>query len=133
MNTMIPVSPGELVDKITILEIKKKYITIPAKSKLIQTELKQLSSILNGMLKVSERKRPAVLIEKKVLKAINKKLWDIENRIRAKEAKQSFDKGFIELARLVYLTNDKRSEIKNKINILFGSAIKEIKQYSKYK
>lgn len=133
MNTMIPVSPGELVDKITILEIKKKYITIPAKSKLIQTELKQLTAILNGMLKVSERKRPAVLIEKKVLKAINKKLWDIENRIRAKEAKQSFDKGFIELARLVYLTNDKRSEIKNKINILFGSAIKEIKQYSKYK
>lgn len=133
MNTMIPVSPGELVDKITILEIKKKYITIPAKSKLIQTELKQLSSILNGMLKVSEKKRPAVLIEKKVLKAINKKLWDIENRIRAKEAKQSFDKGFIELARLVYLTNDKRSEIKNRINILFGSAIKEIKQYSKYK
>lgn len=133
MNTMIPVSPGELVDKITILEIKKKYITIPAKSKLIQTELKQLTAILNGMLKVSERKRPAVLIEKKVLKAINKKLWDIENRIRAKEAKQSFDKGFIELARLVYLTNDKRSEIKNRINILFGSAIKEIKQYSKYK
>lgn len=133
MNTMIPVSPGELVDKITILEIKKKYITIPAKSKLIQTELKQLSSILNGMLKVSEKKRPAVLTEKKVLKAINKKLWDIENRIRAKEAKQSFDKGFIELARLVYLTNDKRSEIKNRINILFGSAIKEIKQYSKYK
>lgn len=133
MNTMIPVSPGELVDKITILEIKKKYITIPAKSKLIQTELKQLTAILNGMLKVSERKRPAVLIEKKVLKAINKKLWDIENRIRAKEAKQSFDKGFIELARLVYLTNDERSEIKNRINILFGSAIKEIKQYSKYK
>ena len=133
MNTMIPVSPGELVDKITILEIKRKYITIPAKSKLIQTELKQLTAILNGMLKVSERKRPAVLIEKKMLKAINKKLWDIENRIRAKEAKQSFDKEFIELARLVYLTNDKRSEIKNRINILFGSAIKEIKQYSKYK
>ena len=133
MNAMIPVSPGELVDKITILEIKKKNIKAAAKLKLIKTELSHLTKILNEMMSTSKRIKPAVLTEKKKLLTVNKKLWDIENRIRAKEAKQSFDKGFIELARLVYITNDKRSEIKNRINILFGSAIKEVKQYSKYK
>lgn len=132
MNAMIPVSPGELLDKITILEIKKKNIEAASKLKLIKTELSHLKKILNEMLSSSKRIKPAVLTEKKKLLAVNKKLWDIENRIRAKEAKQKFDKGFIELARLVYITNDKRSEIKNRINILFGSAIKEVKQYSKY-
>ena len=133
MNAIIPVSPGELVDKITILEIKKKNIKAAAKLKLIKTELSHLTKILNEMISNSKRIKPAVLTEKKKLSTVNKKLWDIENRIRAKEAKQSFDKGFIELARLVYITNDSRSEIKDRINILFGSAIKEIKQYSKYK
>ncbi len=133
MNAMIPVSPGELVDKITILEIKKKNIKAAAKLKLIKTELSHLTKILNEMISNSKRIKPAVLTEKKKLLTVNKKLWDIENRIRAKEAKQSFDKGFIELARLVYITNDKRSEIKNRINILFGSGIKEVKQYAKYK
>ncbi|HMQ80130.1 MAG TPA: hypothetical protein PKE39_13765 [Ignavibacteria bacterium] len=132
MNAMIPVSPGELLDKITILEIKKKNIKTASKLKLIKTELSHLRKILNEMLSSSKRIKPAVLTEKKKLLAVNKKLWDIENRIRAMEAKQNFDKGFIELARLVYITNDKRSEIKNRINILFGSAIKEVKQYSKY-
>ncbi|HWA05272.1 MAG TPA: DUF6165 family protein [Ignavibacteria bacterium] len=133
MNIMIPVSPGELVDKITILEIKKKNITSDSKLKLIKTELSQLKRISEIMLRSTGRIKSSVLAEKKKLKAINKKLWDIENRIRAKEAKQSFDKGFIDLARLVYLTNDKRSEIKNSINVLVGSNIKEVKQYSKYK
>ncbi len=133
MNIMIPVSPGELADKITILEIKKKNITSDSKLRLIKTELSQLKRILEIMLRSTGKKKSSVLAEKKKLKAINKKLWDIENRIRAKEAKQSFDKGFIDLARLVYLTNDKRSEIKNSINVLVGSNIKEVKQYSKYK
>lgn len=133
MNAIIPVSPGELVDKITILEIKKKNIKAAAKLKLIKTELSHLTKILNEMISNSKRIKPAVLTEKKKLLTVNKKLWDIENRIRAKEAKQSFDKRFIELARLVYITNDRRSEIKNRINILFGSAIKEVKQYAKYK
>lgn len=133
MNIMIPVSPGELVDKITILEIKKKNITSDSKLKLIKTELSQLKRISEIMLRSTGKIKSSVLAEKKKLKAINKQLWDIENRIRAKEAKQSFDKGFIDLARLVYLTNDKRSEIKNSINVLVGSNIKEVKQYSKYK
>ena len=133
MNAIIPVSPGELVDKITILEIKKKNIKAAAKLKLIKTELSHLTKILNEMISNSKRIKPALLTEKKKLLTVNKKLWDIENRIRAKEAKQSFDKRFIELARLVYITNDRRSEIKNRINILFGSAIKEVKQYAKYK
>ena len=85
------------------------------------------------MIDTYKKLEPVVLKEKQKLLTVNKKLWDIENRIRTKEAKQNFDKGFIELARLVYITNDKRSEVKNKINILFGSAIKEVKQYTKYK
>ena len=133
MNAVIPVSPGELVDKITILEIKKRNIKAAAKLKLIKTELSHLTKILNEMMGTSKRIKPAVLVEKKKLKAVNKSLWDIENKIRVKEAKKNFDKGFIELARLVYITNDRRSEIKNKINILFGSSIKEIKQYSRYR
>ncbi|NOS84112.1 MAG: hypothetical protein HOP31_03130 [Ignavibacteria bacterium] len=133
MNAMIPVSPGELVDKITILEIKKRNIKAAAKLKLIKTELSHLTKILNEMMGTSKRIKPAVLVEKKKLKAVNKSLWDIENKIRVKEAKKNFDKGFIELARLVYLTNDRRSVIKNKVNILFGSSIKEIKQYSRYR
>ena len=85
MNAIIPVSPGELVDKITILEIKKKNIKAAAKLKLIKTELSLLTKILNEMMSTSKRKKPAVLTEKKKLLAVNKKLWDIENRIRAKE------------------------------------------------
>jgi hypothetical protein len=132
MNAMIPVSPGELVDKITILEIKKRNIKAAAKLKLIKTELSHLTKILNEMMGTSKKIKPAVLTEKKKLLAVNKKLWDIENKIRVKEAKKNFDNGFIELARLVYITNDRRSAIKNKINILFGSSIKEVKQYSRY-
>jgi len=133
MNAIIPVSPGELVDKITILEIKKRNIKAAAKLKIIKTELIHLTKILNEMIDTYKKLEPVVLKEKQKLLTVNKKLWDIENRIRTKEAKQNFDKGFIELARLVYITNDKRSEVKNKINILFGSAIKEVKQYTKYK
>lgn len=133
MNAMIPVSPGELVDKITILEIKKKNIAAAQKLKLIKTELTLLTGILNIILKAAPKKKPATLLLKKKLKAVNIKLWDIENRIRAKESNQSFDKQFINLARLVYLTNDKRSDLKEKINIILGSSIKEVKQYSKYK
>ena len=70
-------------------------------------------------------------VRKKLLE-INKKLWDIENQIREKESSGTFDNKFISLARAVYITNDKRSEIKNKINTLFGAAIKEIKEYSGY-
>lgn len=133
MNAIIPVSPGELVDKITILEIKKRNIKAQAKLKIIKFELSHLIKILDEMMSPPKKIKPAILIEKKKLLAVNKKLWDIENKIRNKEAKKNFDKGFIELARLVYITNDKRSEIKNKINILFGSGLEEVKQYSQYK
>lgn len=133
MKAIIPVSPGELVDKITILEIKKKNVKAASKLKIIKTELLLLQKILSEMMSASNRIKTAILTEKKKLMGVNRQLWDIENRIRAMEAKQSFDKEFIEIARLVYITNDKRSAIKNKINILFGSSIKEIKQYSRYR
>ena len=133
MNAVILVSPGELVDKITILEIKKSRIRQKQSLAAVNNELKFLKITLAEMLKVNQKLSGKLIKEKKTLHAINLKLWDIENKIRAKEAKGLFDKEFIKLARSVYMTNDKRSEVKNNINKLFGSSIHEVKQYSQYK
>ncbi|MEO8514887.1 MAG: DUF6165 family protein [Ignavibacteria bacterium] len=132
MNAVILISPGELIDKITILEIKKSKIKEKSKSVLINKELGLLLISLKEMLKLKKRANIALSKEKKKLYDINLKLWNIENKIRAKESKKLFDKEFITLARAVYITNDKRSEIKNNINRLFGSSIQEVKQYSGY-
>lgn len=132
MNAAILVSPGELLDKITILEIKKSRIRQKEKLVAVNRELKLLKTTLAEMLKYNKKLAVKLLPEKKKLKAVNIKLWDIENRIRGKEAKGKFDKEFIALARSVYITNDKRSEIKNSINKLFGSSIHEVKQYKSY-
>lgn len=131
-NPLVPVSPGELMDKITILEIKSRRIKASSKLKVIRYELRLLKKVLNEQFNINNKIKNTVLSEKKKLLSVNKKLWDIENKIRAKEASSDFDNGFIKLARDVYKTNDKRSEIKNKINQLFGSGIKEIKQYTGY-
>ena len=133
MNAAILVSPGELLDKITILEIKKSRIKQKEKLVAVNRELKLLKITLAEMLKYNKKLTVKLSTEKKKLKAVNVKLWDIENRIRGKEAKGKFDKEFITLARSVYITNDKRSEIKNSINKLFGSSIHEVKQYRSYK
>lgn len=132
-NPLVPVSPGELIDKITILEIKNRKVKDPSKLKVIRYELKLLKQVLDEQFTLNKKIKVSVLAQKKKLAAVNKKLWDIENKIRAKESSSDFDNGFIKLARDVYITNDKRSEIKNKINKLFGSGIKEIKQYTGYK
>lgn len=133
MNAAILVSPGELIDKITILEIKKSRIKQKEKLKAVIRELKLLKITLAEMLKYNKKITVKLSGEKKKLKAVNTQLWNIENSIRAKEAKGKFDKEFIKLARSVYITNDKRSEIKNNINKLFGSSIHEVKQYRSYK
>ena len=124
----IMVSPGELIDKITILKLKKKFITDDTQSKNINIELDILLPILDeNNLNTGEIK-----ILSHELYNINNKLWEIEDNIREKERLSDFGEEFIKLARDVYFTNDKRSEIKKKINILAGSKIIEEKSYSDY-
>ena len=119
------ISAGELVDKITILKIKKEKIT--NKEKLIEIK-KELDSLTNTFNK-SIKKNINLETLTKELKNVNLKLWDIENKKRELEKKQGFGKEFIELARNVYKTNDERAKIKLKINEALGSNIKEVKSY----
>ena len=119
------ISAGELVDKITILEIKKEKIT--NKEKLIEIK-KELDSLTNTFDK-SIKKNINLEALIKELKNINLKLWDVENKKRELEKKQGFGKEFIELARNVYKSNDERAKIKLKINEALGSNIKEVKSY----
>lgn len=117
----IPVSYGELFDKITILQIKKEKI----QSDNVLKELKLLLELSNNI-KVSSE-----LFYQ--LKLVNETLWDIEDNIRIKEKKQQFDQEFIDLARAVYIENDKRALIKKKINVELNSKITEEKQYVNYR
>ena len=119
------ISAGELVDKITILKIKKEKIT--NKEKLIEIK-KELDSLTNTFNK-SIKKNINLETLTKDLENINLKLWDIEDKIRKLEKKQGFGKEFIELARNVYKFNDERAKIKLKINEALGSNIKEVKSY----
>ncbi|MBO6480695.1 MAG: hypothetical protein HVK30_03050 [Pelagibacteraceae bacterium] len=119
------ISAGELVDKITILKIKKEKIT--NKEKLIEIK-KELDSLTNTFHK-SIKKNINLETLTKELKNINLKLWDIEDKKRELEKKQEFGKEFIELARNVYKSNDERAKIKLKINEALGSNIKEVKSY----
>ncbi len=132
MNAVIHVSAGELIDKITILEIKKTRISDKVKLRYINNELKLLQRSLSVMIKENKINKPEILKLKNQLHGINVRLWNIENTIRELEAKKNFGKRFIENARNVYITNDRRSTVKNKINTLFGSSITEVKEYSDY-
>lgn len=115
---IIPVSVGELIDKITILEIKNFLSDDP----YIQKELDELNKIKYTLTQF-------ILEYELELKRVNEKLWKIEDKLRQKEKLQEFDNEFIELARSVYITNDKRAEIKKKINDLCNSEFKEVKIY----
>ena len=125
VTILAPVSLGELIDKITILEIKKEKID----SSKLNNVLKELN-YLNIVLKEINVNVDQFLIKK--LKKINRVLWDIEDEIRNKEFLKKFDENFIELARLIYLENDKRSSIKYEINSKYNSSIIEEKSYKKY-
>mgnify|MGYP000409521771 FL=1 len=121
----VPISVGELIDKITILEIKK--------DKLKNLKLKNILKELSFLRAVLEKN--SIFIPDEIyfqLKSINLKLWDIEDKIRIKEKNKEFDNEFIELARSVYLNNDRRSETKKELNIMFNSEIIEEKSYEKY-
>ncbi len=119
------ISAGELVDKITILKIKKEKIT--NKEKLIEIK-KELNSLTNTFNK-SIKKNINLETLTKELENVNLKLWNIEDKKRELEKKQEFGKEFIELARNVYKSNDERAKIKLKINEALGSNIKEVKSY----
>jgi len=119
---LVPISIGELVDKLTILEIKKDKLD-SQKVKNVANEFKILSSIL---------KKSNINVDNKLtnkLKEINKKLWEIEDLIRLKEKDNIFDDEFISLARSVYKSNDERSKIKKEINLIYKSFIIEEKSY----
>lgn len=122
-----PVSLGELVDKISILQIKNINIKDDEKLKLIREELELLNQTLNKHIKNNDIQNYLdSLIE------INSRLWVIEDDIRDCERNKKFDQTFIDLARSVYFTNDKRSEVKLEINKKFGSKIIEVKSYEEY-
>lgn len=127
MTPLVPVSCGELIDKITILELKVARLPSPDAVANATRELAALrqaaaalpaSAALDGL--------------QQELLAVNRQLWDIEDAIRGKEAHQCFDAAFIELARAVYRTNDERARVKRAINLLLGSGLVEEKHYVRY-
>lgn len=126
MIVEVPTSVGELIDKITILEIKKENITDVIKQKNVQVELKLLQDKLKSL------DIPDLFEYTLSLYSVNKQLWDIEDQIRNKERLKQFDDEFVQLARSVYYTNDERAQLKKEINILVGSTLIEEKQYDDY-
>lgn len=128
MSLLVPVSWGELLDKISILEIKKERISHPDKLKNICHELELLAAFRDkDMAKVE-----GVVALCDALKVVNEALWEIEDDIRVCEHKQDFSDEFIRLARAVYKTNDRRAELKYKVNALLGSDVVEEKSYEEY-
>jgi hypothetical protein len=124
----VPISWGELVDKITILEIKAARLQSAESLQNVRRELDLLSGLMQQL-----QSPPARLSGLKIaLQIVNERLWDTENEIRSKEARGEFDAEFIELARAVYTTNDERARLKREINLLLKSALIEEKQYTEY-
>jgi len=126
---LVPVSPGEVLDKITILRIKAARITDAAKLANVGRELE----LLERTWAASTYGAKDVAKDEAALEAVNERLWDIEDRIRDKERAKSFDAGFIELARAVYIENDERAAIKKRVNTALGSTIVEEKSYAQYR
>jgi len=124
----VPVSFGEVLDKITILEIKAERIADPEKVKNVRLELDELSANWNQVV----QDQTAISNLRSQLKAVNEELWVIEDDIRDQEAAQDFGQTFIELARAVYVTNDKRAAIKKEVNLALGSRFVEEKSYQDY-
>jgi len=127
---LVPLSPGELLDKITILRIKVARIQDAAKLANVKRELALLEQTWkdSGAAAVHD-----VALDERALENVNERLWDIEDRIRDKEARQTFDREFIDLARAVYICNDERAAIKKRINLQLGSRLVEEKSYKQYR
>jgi hypothetical protein len=125
---LVPISPGELIDKITILEIKSQRISDAVKLANVRAEL----ALLMETWRASPWSAAGIDAEWAGLRAVNEKLWVIEDQIRDKERDARFDEEFIELARAVYITNDQRAAIKKRINTRLGSTLVEEKSYADY-
>ncbi|MCI4660920.1 MAG: DUF6165 family protein [Neomegalonema sp.] len=125
---LVPISPGELLDKITILEIKAERIEDADKNANVRRELAALQSVAASALPGDE----TLSVLKGQLLAINTTLWDVEDALRDLEREKCFDGRFIELARKVYVTNDQRAAVKKQINLLLGSDLVEEKSYKAY-
>ena len=128
MKINIPASIGELFDKITILEIKKSKIKDDNKLIFINKELDLLKKVVKSK-KINTRSLGPLI---KKLKNVNLKLWNVEDKLRKFEKNKQFKKDFINYARKVYYTNDKRAILKNEINLKTNSIISEVKSYEKY-
>jgi len=126
MSVNVPISIGELWDKYTILLIKKEKVKDEKKIIYILNEIENLETLMT----LFSFKNNNLFLN---LQKVNLELWDIEDKLRIKEKENIFDNEFIELARSVYYTNDKRAEIKKEINILFNSQFYEVKDYVDYK
>ena len=126
---LVPVSFGELLDKIAILQIKSERMTDPDKLVNVRNEL----SALENTWMVHPGAGNDIVRLRAELKAVNERLWEIEDDIRLKEKAQEFDAGFIQLARSVYFENDERARIKREINTALGSAYVEEKSYQDYR
>jgi predicted nucleic acid-binding Zn-ribbon protein len=124
----VAVSWGELIDKMTILDIKSRRLTAPPALANVRKEL----AVLRQALERLSPHPPALDDLTRQMTAVNEELWEIEDKIRAKEARKTFDAEFVSLARAVYLTNDRRSALKREINLLLKSTLVEEKQYTPY-
>lgn len=127
-DLLAPLSPGELLDKITILRIKVQRMADPGQLANVRRELEQLERTWSD----SGAAAAGLASAEQALQRINERLWDIEDRLRDKERVQTFDREFIELARAVYLANDERAAIKKRINLALGSSLIEEKSYRPY-
>ena len=127
-NLKVPISLGELIDKITILRIKSNKINSNEAQKNIRFELEKLEQILSESMSINTNFKNFEI----ELSKINQSLWDIEDQLREKEKEKKFDKKFISLARMVYYKNDERAKIKRMINKSFGSELIEEKSYTQY-
>ena len=122
------ISPGELLDKISILEIKLEKVKDKDRQKKIKNEYDILKKVQNSSIEMSDKIKDLY----RSVSNVNIKLWDIEDKIRICEQNKDFGKNFIELARGVYFNNDKRAKLKNEINEILKSNIREIKQFVDY-
>ena len=125
----VPISPGELLDKITILRIKSTRMSDPEKLANVRMELQVLEETWRG----SPYAKPGIEADVNALLEVNERLWVIEDDIRDKERAQAFDAEFVRLARAVYFENDERAAIKRRINLMLGSSIVEEKSYAEYR
>jgi Family of unknown function (DUF6165) len=132
-DILVPVSPGELLDKITILRIKSARMTDAAKVANVRLELSLLEQTWRQAVGAAAEASTDLSAEETALQSVNERLWIIEDDIRGKETAQTFDARFIELARAVYVQNDERAAIKKRVNMKLGSRIIEEKSYKPYR